>query len=157
YLERFESMLVRFPQTLSVTEMFQLGRFGQVVMSNGRLPQPTSIAAPGAAALAQQAANDRNRIVVDDDLQNQNPDPILFGRNGNPLTAANTLRGGDTATGMVGVLTYTWAGDPAGPNAYRLRPVTAPGGGVPNFQADNPRPSGPPNPGGSLKVVGMNV
>jgi predicted extracellular nuclease len=36
-----------------VTEHFQLGRFGEVVLSSGaRLPQPTSVAAPGAAALA---------------------------------------------------------------------------------------------------------
>ena len=35
YLERFEGMLVRMPQTLYVTEHFQLGRFGQVVMSFG--------------------------------------------------------------------------------------------------------------------------
>jgi hypothetical protein len=128
YLERYEGMLVKFPQTLTVTEHFQLGRFGQVVMSSGgRLPQPTNIVAPGAAAQAQQAANNLNRIIVDDELNNQNPDPIKFGRNGQPLSASNTLRGGDTATGMVGVMTYTWAGNSASGNAYRLRPINAPG------------------------------
>ena len=158
YLERFEGMLVRMPQTLYVTEHFQLGRFGQVVMSSGdRLVQPTSVVAPGAPAIAMQAANDLNRLIVDDALQNQNPDPILFGRGGDPLTASNTLRGGDTATGMVGVLSYTWAGNSASGNAYRLRPVGALGGGVPSFVAANPRPSGSPAVGGSLKVVGMNL
>ena len=34
-LERYEGMLVRTPQTLYVTEHFQLGRFGQVVLSSG--------------------------------------------------------------------------------------------------------------------------
>ncbi|HEY9075270.1 MAG TPA: Ig-like domain-containing protein [Anaerolineaceae bacterium] len=126
YLERYEGMLVRFPQTLYVTEHYQLGRFGLVVMSaDSRLAQPTNVVAPGAPALALQAANNLNRIIVDDDLQNQNPDPIKFGRGGNPLTASNTLRGGDTATGMIGVMTYTWAGNSASPNAYRLRPVNA--------------------------------
>ena len=158
YLERFEGMLVRMPQTLYVTEHFQLGRFGQVVMSSGdRLVQPTSVVAPGAPAIAMQAANNLNRLIVDDALQNQNPDPILFGRGGDPLTASNTLRGGDTATGMVGVLSYTWAGNSASGNAYRLRPVGALGGGVPSFVAANPRPSGSPAVGGSLKVVGMNL
>ena len=158
YLERFEGMLVRMPQTLYVTEHFQLGRFGQVVMSSGdRLVQPTSVVAPGAPATAMQAANNLNRLIVDDALQNQNPDPILFGRGGDPLTASNTLRGGDTATGMVGVLSYTWAGNSASGNAYRLRPVGALGGGVPSFVAANPRPSGSPAVGGSLKVVGMNL
>ena len=158
FLERFEGMLVRMPQTLYVTEHFQLGRFGQIVMSSGdRLVQPTSVVAPGAPAIALQAENNLNRLIVDDALQSQNPDPILFGRGGNPLSASNTLRGGDTATGMVGVLSYTWAGNSASGNAYRLRPVGALGGGVPSFVAANPRPSGSPAVGGSLKVVGMNL
>lgn len=157
-LERFEGMLVRFPQTLTVTEHFQLGRFGQVVMSaNGRLAQPTNVVAPGAAATALQAQNDLNRLIVDDPLQNQNADPILFGRGGNPLSASNTLRGGDQATGMVGVLTYTWAGNAASGNAYRLRPVGALGGGVPNFIAANARPASPAPVGGTLKVASFNV
>jgi uncharacterized protein len=158
YLERYEGMLVRFPQTLYVTEHFQLGRFGQVVMSSGgRLQQPTNMVEPGAPALALQAANNLNRIIVDDDLQNQNPDPILFGRGGLPLSASNTLRGGDTATGMVGVMTYTWAGNAASGNAYRLRPSTAMGGGVPDFQPANPRPANPDDVGGSLKATGFNL
>ncbi|MFQ3683878.1 ExeM/NucH family extracellular endonuclease, partial [Roseiflexus sp.] len=158
YLERYEGMLVRFPQTLYVTEHFQLGRFGQVVLSSGaRLRQPTAAVAPGPAALALQADNDRNRIILDDELNNQNPDPIRFGRGGNPLSASNTLRGGDTVTGVIGVLTYTWAGNPASGNAYRLRPVNALGGGVPNFVAANPRPDLPVNVGGDLRVAAFNV
>jgi predicted extracellular nuclease len=48
YLERYEGMLVRFAQVLTVTEHFQLGRFGQVVVSSGgRLLQPTNVAPPG--------------------------------------------------------------------------------------------------------------
>jgi uncharacterized protein len=158
YLERYEGMLVRLPQTLTVTEHFQLGRFGQVVMSSGgRLRQPTQVAMPGTAALAVQAQNDLNRIMVDDELNNQNGDPIVFGRGGDPLTASNTLRGGDQATGIVGVLTYTWAGNAASGNAYRLRPVNAMGGGVPSFQATNPRPSSPPSVGSGLKVAAFNL
>jgi uncharacterized protein len=50
YLERYEGMLVRLPQTLYVTEHFQLGRFGQIVMSSGdRLYQPTNLVEPGPA------------------------------------------------------------------------------------------------------------
>jgi uncharacterized protein len=158
YLERYEGMLVRLPQTLHVTEHFFLGRLGAVVLSSGgRLMQPTSIAAPGAPALAMQAANDRNRIIVDDDDNGQNPDPILFGRGGNPLTASNTLRGGDRAAGIVGVMTYTWAGAAASGNAFRVRPVNAMGGGVPAFVASNPRPAAPPPVGGTLKAAGFNL
>ena len=163
YLELVEGMLVRFPQTLSVTEHFQLGRFGQIVMSaGGRLPQPTHVAAPGAAATAVQEANSRNRIIVDDPTQNQNPDPILFGGGGNALTAANTLRGGDTVDGLVGVMSYTWAGNAASGNAYRVRPVgdlgdVAPESDVPVFAATNPRPAEPPVVGGSLRFGSLNV
>ena len=155
-LEPFEGMLVRFPQTLYVTEHFQLGRFGQVVLSSGgRLRQPTNVAAPGAPALAVQAANDLNRIIVDDANNQQNVDPIVFGRGGNPLSASNTLRGGDTATGLVGVLTYGWAGNSASGNAYRLRPIGSLNGVV-NFAAANARPP-TPAAAGRLRVTAANL
>ncbi len=156
--ERYEGMLVRLSQTLYVTEHFQLGRFGQVVLSSGgRLRQPTDQVAPGAPANALQAQNNLDRIIVDDASQAQNPDPILFGRGGLPLSASNTLRGGDTAAGIVGVMTYTWAGNAASGNAYRVRPINALGGGVPDFQPANPRLAMAPTVGGDLRVVGMNL
>jgi len=158
YLERYEGMLVRLPQTLFVTEHFQLGRFGQVVLSSGdRLFQPTQVTTPGPAALALQAENNRNRIIIDDQLNNQNPDPILFGRGGKTLTASNTLRGGDTATGIVGVMTYTWAGHAASGNAFRVRPVGAWGGGVPDFKPSHPRPAKPEPVGGRVRVASFNL
>lgn len=158
FAERYEGMLVRLPQTLTVTEHFQLGRFGQVVVSvNGRQMQPTNVVAPGAAALALEAANALGRIIIDDASQAQNPDPIVFGRGGQPLSATNTLRGGDTVAGAVGVLGWTWAGNNASGNAWRLRPVGALGGGVPAFAASNPRPTTPPLPTASLRVTGFNV
>jgi len=156
--ERYEGMLVRLTQSLYVTEIYQLGRFGQVTLSStARLQQPTNVVAPGAPALAQQAQNDVNKIIVDDATNAQNPDPIVFGRGGNPLSASNTLRGGDTVANIVGVMTYTYGGDAASPNAYRVRPVNALGGGVPNFVASNPRPSAPSGVGGTLQVVSMNL
>lgn len=158
FAERYEGMLVRLPQTLTVTEHFQLGRFGQVVVSvNGRLAQPTNVAAPGAAALALEAANALGRIIIDDASQAQNPDPIVFGRNGQPLSAANTLRGGDTVAGVVGVMGWTWAGNSASGNAWRLRPLGALGGAVPAFAASNPRPTAAPLPTAALRVAGFNV
>jgi predicted extracellular nuclease len=155
--ERYEGMLVRLPQTLSVTEHFQLGRFDEVLLSSGgRLKQPTNVTTPGDAANALQAQNNLNQILIDDASQAQNPDPILFARNGQPLSASNTLRGGDTATGIVGVMTYTWGGNSASPNAYRVRPINALGGSV-NFVPANQRPPAPVNPVGRLRVVGMNL
>jgi predicted extracellular nuclease len=158
FLERFEGMLVSFPQTLYVTEHFQLGRFGQVLLSSSeRLVQPTHSVLPGAAALARQASNNLNRILLDDELQNQNPDPIRFGRGGNPLSAANTLRGGDSLANLSGVLTYTWSGNAASGNAWRVRPVNALNGGAPAIQPANPRPTVPAQVAGSLKLASANV
>jgi predicted extracellular nuclease len=94
---------------------------------------------------------------VDDATNAQNPDPIPFARGGQPLSATNTLRGGDTVDGITGVLTYTWAGNAASGNAYRLRPIGALGGTVPDFQPTNPRPAAPEAVGGSLKVASFNV
>ena len=157
FLERFEGMLVRLPQTLFVTEHSQLGRFGQVVLSSGgRLKQPTDVHEPGFDADVLQAANDLNRLIIDDGPNAQNPDPIVFGRGGNPLSASNTLRGGDTATGIVGVMTYTWGGNSASPNAYRVRPVGALNGFV-SFDAINPRQTAAPVPAGALRVASMNL
>ncbi|WP_204369030.1 ExeM/NucH family extracellular endonuclease [Methylocucumis oryzae] len=158
YLERYEGMLVKFAQTLLVTEHFQLGRFGQVVLSaNSRLAQPTNVNTPGTSALALQASNSLNRIIVDDELQSQNPDPILFGRNGNPLSASNTLRGGDSVANLVGVMTYTWSGNSASGNAYRLRPINSLNASVPNFVASNLRPAAPAQLTGRLKVASANL
>lgn len=156
--ERYEGMLVRLPQTLYVTEQFQLGRFGQVVLSvDTRQSQPTNVALPGAPALALQAQNNLGRIILDDSTNSQNPDPIVFGRNGQALSATNTLRGGDAATGIVGVMTYTWSGNAASGNDWRVRPVSVLGASMPVFQANNPRPDAVPDVGGTLRVVGMNV
>ncbi len=70
-----------------------------------------------------------------------------------PLTATNPLRGGDTVTGATGVMTFTWAGNSASGNAYRLRPAT----GADRFQTANPRPTSAPAVGGSLKIASFNV
>ena len=156
-LERYEGMLVSVPETMTVTEHFQLGRFGQVLVSSGgRLQQPTNVVDPGDDARALQAANDLRSLLIDDELQTQNPDPIVWGRGGQPLSASNTLRGGDTVTGAVGVLTYTWAGESSSGNAYRLRPRGALNGSA-QFEPVNDRPASVPDVGGDVRVVGMNL
>lgn len=156
-LERYEGMLVRLPQKLTVTEHYLLGRFGQVtVSSGGRLMQPTNVypaADPRRAKL--QAANDLNQLLIDDATNNQNPDPIVFGRDEKPLSATNTLRTGDTVTNATGVLTYTWGGNAASPNAWRLRPIGALNGKV-DFKATNPRPK-TSKVSGDLTVASSNV
>jgi len=163
-LERHEGMLVRFPQALTVSEHFQLGRFGQLLLAgDARLPQPTNIALPGAAAAAVAAANRLNQVLLDDALQAQNPDPVRFGRAGQPLSAGNTLRGGDTVSGLTGVLTQTDATTASNvpstsdPVRYRVRPFGALNEVQPDFFAANPRPGAPPRPAHAVRVAGFNL
>lgn len=140
FAERYEGMLITMSQTLTVTEVFNLGRFGEAVLSSGgRLYIPTNVVEPGAPANAQQAANDLNRIILDDGLSIQNPDPTPY------MFDEPTLRVGDSVTGLTGVLGY-------GFNAYRIQPV-----GNPTFVRANPRPPTPPNVGGTLRVASFNV
>lgn len=153
-LEAYEGMYVKLPQTLYVTEHYNLGRGGYVYLSaNDRLDQPTNVVAPGTDANTLQAANDLNRILLDDGSQTQNPDPILFSQHPpKPLSAENTLRGGDSVTDLLGVLSYHWDGWSGSSNAYRVHPITPP-----NFIAANPRPTTAPHIGNTLKVAAFNV
>ncbi len=138
-LERYEGMRVVLPQTLTVTNNFDLGHFGEIEISLGRLAQPTNVTTPGAAANALQAQNNLNRIKVDDGSSSQyvDPTPYEFG-------ASPTLRTGNTVTGLTGVVTYI-----AG--SYSIEPTS-----TPVFVDANPRPA-PPAVGGNVHVVGANV
>jgi uncharacterized protein len=142
--ERYEGMRVRFPQTLTATETFTLGRFGEVrLAAGGRLHQPTAVTTPGAAALAQQDLNDRRSFVLDDGNNQQNIDPTRYPLGG--LTASNTLRSGYTVDGLTGVFDDRFS-------SYRVQPV-----GLVDFAASNPRTEAPEDVGGNLKVASFNV
>ncbi|MDN4490299.1 ExeM/NucH family extracellular endonuclease [Demequina sp. SYSU T00068] len=150
--EAYEGMLVTFEETLTVTEIYLLGRFNEVTVSGaGRLDQPSAVVSPGEDVIALQAANDLNKIKVDDGFDAQNLDPM--GRGGDPLSADNTLRGGDTISGLTGVLTYTWAGSSASGNTWRVRPAAEEF----VFDATNPRPTEAPEVGGDITVASFNV
>lgn len=158
-LERYEGMLVTFPETLTVTETFNLGRFGEVVLSaNGRLFQPTNFVDPNdspasgtnasgssnvAAVIDQQNLNDRSRIILDDGSSNSNLSdvPYINTTDADPLN--DTLRIGSTTTGLTGVLGF-------GFSAYRIQPTQ-----TPTF--DYAARPGVPTVGGSAKVASFNV
>jgi len=138
--EPVESTLVTFPEALTATEHFQLGRFGEVtVSSDGRLLQPTDRVAPGAPAQAAAELAARRRLLVDDGSNVQNPPVVPF------VSPGNALRIGDTAAGVTGVLSF-------GFGQYRLEP-TAPI----TFTRANPRPAAPAPVGGDLRVASFNT
>ena len=118
-LEAYEGMRVTLPQQMFVTETFGLGRYGEFeISSGGILPIPTNVVSPGAPAIAQAQANELNRLVVDDGRAGENPDPTPF-LFGGATPQENTLRIGDTVTGLEGVFTYQF-GD------YTVLPTVAP-------------------------------
>jgi uncharacterized protein len=149
-LERYEGMLVNITAAtgpLTVTNTFTLGRFGQVGLSaGGRLNQFTQVNAPSVSGNTNYLNNLLdNYIILDDGNTNQNPDPEIFARGGNPLSASNTLRAGDTVASITGVLDERFEG-------YRVQTTVSP-----NFQATNPRPTTAPVVGGTLRVANANV
>ena len=138
------AMLVTFGQTLTATEVFNLGRFGEVSLSGvGRLRNPTAIALPGAPALAVADQNNRSRIILDDGNNQQNIDPTRYPQGG--LSASNTLRVGDTLPGLTGVMDFQFGN-------YRIQPV-----GAITWTHSNPRTAAPAAVGGNLKVASFNV
>ncbi|MCA7997082.1 ExeM/NucH family extracellular endonuclease [Burkholderia metallica] len=145
-LAAHEAMRVRLPQTLTVSDTHDLGRYGSVVLSNGRLRIPTQVAAPAEAA-ALAAANARNRIVLDDGSNRRDPATVRYPPPA--LSAANTLRAGYTVRGVEGVLELRYG-------AWRLQPVA---GAAPVFDAAaNPRTGAPArHPDADLRVASFNV
>jgi predicted extracellular nuclease len=144
-LERYEGMFVEFAQTLTTTEVFGLGRFGEVVLSaGGRLFIPTAVALPGAPALAVAAENALRRIVLDDGRGSQNLYPTLYPQGG--LSATNTLRVGDTVSSLTGVIDQRFVA------GYRIQPV-----GSVTFNGTNLRPAAPAAVGGNLTISAFNV
>ncbi|MDD2739740.1 MAG: ExeM/NucH family extracellular endonuclease [Methylomonas lenta] len=144
--EHWEGMLINLPQTLTVTENYNLARYGEILLSsNGRLLTPTQIALPGQAAIDAEADNTLNQLLVDDGSNTQNLDPVLYPQP-DGLSAANTLRSGYSVTNASGVLAYDFG-------VYRLEPMLDLA-----FVADNSRPAALENNAiASLKVASFNV
>lgn len=142
--EAFEGMWLRFEQPLIITDTFQLGRYGEILLANERLMVPTQVVEPGQAAqkLAQQ--QERQAIWLDDGRWQQNPDPLPYPTTG--LTAASTLRVGDQVLNVEGILHQDDRG-------YRLIPTQ-----VPQFVQNNPRPLAPTsNTPEDLRIASYNV
>lgn len=150
YLERYEGMLVTFPQELTISEYFNFDRFGEVVLAvpqpgMDRPFQPTAYLAPGSDDFAaEQDLISRSRITLDDGRSVQNPDPARH-PNGGVFDLYNLFRGGDRVTNVTGVLDYAFG-------IYRVQPTA----GADHVVA-NPRRHTPPDVGGDVRVAVFNV
>lgn len=139
-LEWYEGMSVIFPDELTVTDNYNMGRYGEVFLSsNGRQFQYTHLFTPSISGYAAYEADIAlNRILIDDGRTDQNPlVPMPY------LDPDVTLRAGSTITNMTGVLGY-------GFSYYRVQPT-----GLLTFTQSNPRANTAVN--GDLKFASMNV
>lgn len=143
-LEAYEGMLVTFPQSLYISEYYEFGRYGEIVLSTSRQFQPTATYNPGSVNAAQMLADNLlSRIKLDDGRGSQNPDPALH-PNGGVFDLNNLFRGGDVLNNLTGVVDYNY-------DEYKIQPTGA------DYISANPRTAQPANVGGGLKVASFNV
>lgn len=111
--KRYQGMLVKLPQTLTVSENYNFGRYGQLSLSLGRHLIPTNLfPAKSAEAKALAQKNQLSKIELDDGYGNQNRTPWLpFNFN-----AQNTLRTGAQLKNVEGILEYRFG-------AWRIQPI----------------------------------
>lgn len=167
YYEAREGMLVRFADTLSVAEYFELSRYGTVELFQGIRPhQFTQTSAPDATGYAAHlAALDRRRVIIDDENNTQNSllnladgsQYAYYPRQNGGLSVGTQgtdyFRGGDTVSNLTGVLHWSFAGL-AGTDAWRIRPTLAT---PPVFTVVNPRPATAPDVGGAIRAASVNL
>ena len=153
-LERYEGMLVTFTDTLTVTDLFNLDRFGEVHLVAGSRPyQFTNNNEPDAAGFDAHLRDLGSRsIMLDDGLTVQNPDPIRYPPPGLPNNQGIIVRSGDTVSGLTGNIRFSRGSGGSGDQLYRVMPSVEP-----VFVSDNERPGRAPKVGGDLKVAGVNV
>ncbi len=130
--EAYEGMLVTVQSgtnggKLVVTDNYKLGQYGQVTLTSDAIQaQYTEHNAPSVAGNTSYLAElKKDQIILDDLSGAQNPASHI-GRGGQPLSAANTLRAGDSVasvTGIVDQLVDATAG--AHETSYRVQPTQA--------------------------------
>ena len=142
--EKYEGMLVTFPQNLIISEYFNYDRYGEIVLTSQRHMTPTAIVEPGAPAQAAAEAYLLDRITLDDGRTPQNLHPAIH-PNGEEFTLENLFRGGGTLTGVTGIMDYMF-------NLYRIQPTQ---GAV--YEDVNPRSAAPDIAEGDLTIASFNV
>jgi uncharacterized repeat protein (TIGR01451 family) len=166
YYESRESMRVTYVDTLTVSDYFELARYGQVVLTEGGRPRAfAEFSAPSVAGYtAYLDAIARRQVLLDDDNNAQQSylastdgmqsiyHPRANGGFSVGTQGTDFFRGGDLVNGLTGVLDFASPG--SGAATWRVRPTAA----TPvAFTVANPRPATPPAVGGAIKVAGANL
>ena len=150
-LEHYEGMLVRFPQALTVANLRNLERFGEIWLAAGGRPyQFTNQNPPDVAGYrAHREELAARSLLLDDGRRAENISPIAW------LTAGSdpeySIRGGDEVLDLTGNIRFARGAGGDGDEAYRLMPTIDP-----EFFARNPRPAAP-STAGALRVISVNA
>ncbi|WP_239082268.1 ExeM/NucH family extracellular endonuclease [Actinoplanes teichomyceticus] len=154
--ESVEGMLVAPAGRYTVSDVYSLNNYGQLVLNAGDsvAKVPTDVARPGSPeAVARKSANRAGRILLDDgrtaNLSTSNTTPPYVSKD-------EPVRAGDTVASFGPlVLDYAygdWLLEPT-------TPVTAdtPAANRTTFTAANPRTAQPADVGGDIRVASFNV
>jgi predicted extracellular nuclease len=150
-LERFEGMLIQLPQTMTVAELWNLERYGSVLLSEGgrqhiyTTQNPPDIA--GFDAHNETVAS--RRLILDDGQRAAYVSPVRYLSAG--AAPGYSIRIGDQVSGITGTLRYSRGSGGNGFEGYRLMPTEDP-----QFESMNPRPSAP-NVAGTIRIASFNV
>jgi len=151
-LEHVEGMLVRVPQKLTVSDLYNVERYGELLLSaNGRLRIFTNANRPDADGYARAEEQNRLRSLILDDGRLE-----LYAAPARYLApddlAGRPLRVGDVVAGLVGVLRFGRPAADDGAEGWRLVPV-----GDLEFLDENPRPALRPAEPGNIRIMGYNA
>lgn len=109
-LESVEGMKVSLEE-VRISEVYNLARFGEILLSPKVLTQATQVFEPGAKAQQWQERQNQFTLLMDDDSNRQNRDPLFYS-----LNAESSIRIGDELDQIEGILSYAFG-------AYRIRPI----------------------------------
>ncbi|MEJ1097367.1 MULTISPECIES: ExeM/NucH family extracellular endonuclease [unclassified Pseudoxanthomonas] len=137
--ESLEGMKVRISAPLTVTGTDQLDRYGELsVAFDGRLWQPSEVAAPGSPAYQQVLAdNARRRLALDDGSGDRDPKSIRY------LAGEHIPRAGTVLDGAEGIIDERHGG-------YRLQTISP-------LKLTDPQRPAPPTVPGALKIAAFNL
>lgn len=136
--ESLENMRVRFAGPLTLTDSYNLARYGELVLAAQDQIIATEHLPPGPTAQTLTQHNQHHRVLLDDGLGIRNPKPI-------PWLGQHPLRAGDTVSGLEGVLDYRFG-------QWRIQPTR-----TPHFEPGKIRPAPPAKPPTSLRVMSLNL
>lgn len=145
HLERYENMLVTFPQSLTINGHQDFVRYGELILGTQPHISPTSIVSPGSPEYELLTNTFQlDQIILDDGKLTYNPEPLIH-PNGNIIALENLFRTSDSLTNITGILDFAYGN-------YRVQP-TEPA----LYTNANPRISHPEAVNGDIKVASFNV